>query len=211
MKKILVLLALAANFGANAQTEKGLFFDANMGTRFGGTTSELATLRPGFHADAGMGYMFNNFIGIKGQIGFNRFTAVSAADEGIKDFSSMFNANLECVFGLSQVIGFGTERFDLYLHSGVGMNAFSNKGYKESYLENKEFEDRLFKGSDEAFNVSFGLTPTFHVNEKISLRLDVAHFVIFGQSNTVDRQIGNSPLDKVTGVSTTTIGLSYRL
>ncbi len=211
MKKILVTLLIAVSAGSFAQTEKGMFFDANIGSRFGGATSTLVTLGPGFHVNGGMGYMFNNIIGIKGQLGYNAFKSVSVADEGIEDKAGMFSTSLEAVVGISQLIGFGTEKFDLYLHTGFGFSTISNPGYKEKYEEVNEFEDRGFKGNDESFLIPVGLSPTFHVNDKISLKLDLSYFVMFGQDNSLDREIGNIQLDDASGISFTTLGLTYRL
>ncbi|MDA7803882.1 porin family protein [Crocinitomix sp.] len=211
MKNFLIILLTGASFLANAQTEKGIFFDANLGTRIGGQTSEFATLKPGFHAEGGMGYMFSNIIGIKGHIGYSTFNAVSVANTGFNDKSSIFNATLEGVLGLSQLAGFGTEKFDLYVHAGFGFNTFSNPDYKEGYTTTSEFKDRFFKGNDDAMNVTFGLTPRFHINEKFSLNVDAAYSVIFNQSNSLDRQIGNTSLEGASGMTFVTLGMTYRL
>ncbi len=211
MKKIITILLVSLTFGSMAQTEKGLFFDASMGARFGGATSNQVTMGPGFHAAGGIGYMFSNIIGIKGHLGFNTFNAVSVMDEGINDQSVMFNTSLQAEFVLSQLIGFGTEKFDLNLHAGFGFTTFSNRGFKESYKQNNEFQDRFFEGNDEAVNINFGLSPRFHINEKISLNVDASYFVIFGQNHSIDREIGNTFIEGTTGITTASIGMTYRL
>lgn len=211
MKKTVILLMMFVSFGATSQTEKGLFFDANMGTRLGGATSTMATVGAGFHADGGIGYMFNNWIGIEGHLGFNTFNAVSVADNGIVDKSYLYNTSLQGVVVLSQLIGFGTEKFDLNLHTGFGFSTFANPGFKSAYKENNEFGDRFFKGNDEAVNITFGLTPRFHINEKISINLDASYFVLFGQDHSLDREIGNTFLEGTTGITNLAVGISYRL
>lgn len=211
MKKIVVILLMFVSLGATSQTDKGMFFDASMGMRIGGETSTLSTVGPGFHANGGIGYMFNNWIGIEGNLGLNTFKAISVADNGITDRSILINSSLQAVIGLSQLIGFGTEKFDLYLHTGFGFSSFSNPAFKDGFKETAEFGDRFFKGNDESMNITFGLTPRFHVNEKISVNLDASYFLLFGQNHSLDREIGDTFIDGATGITNISLGITYRL
>lgn len=211
MKKITFIVMIFATLGAASQTEKGLFFDANLGMRVGGVTSTKSTVGPGFLADGGIGYMFNNYLGIEGHLGFNSFRAVNVNDNGVDDRSYLINSSIQAVLGISQLAGFGTEKFDLYVHTGFGFSSFSKPGFKKGYKENAEFGDRFFKGNDDAVNITFGLTPRFHINEKMSFNLDISHFVLFKQNHAIDREIGNTFVDGTTGVSNFSLGITYRL
>lgn len=212
MKKIIFLFATILTLHANAQSDAGVFFDLNLGTRFGGVTSDLSTMKTGFHIDGGVGYMFNSYFGVKGGLGFNTFNAVSIADEAKSDRSGSLRGSLQAILSISELANFGTEKFGLRIHSGFGFGTISNPDYKRNYTENSDFEDPALKGNDDVVNVIFGLTPQFHINEKLSVNIDLSHSLFMKQDYAYDRQFSNTKLESGThGYTTSTIGLSLRL
>ncbi len=198
-------------FGASAQTEKGLFFDANAGVRLGGETSSKSTVDPGFHLHGGVGYMFNNFIGVQGKLGFNTVKAVNVIESGVDDRSYLLNITAEAVLGVSELAGFGTEKFDLFVHAGGGISTIGNPGYKRRYEETREWNDKLFKGNDDSFNAIFGITPKYHLDENISFSLDIAYFMMFNQTYSLDREIGNTLVSGSKGMTNISLGITYKL
>ena len=153
--------------------------------------------------------MFNKFIGIKGNFGFNSFTAASIANNSIVDRSYLVNTSLEAVLSISQIAKFSSDKFDLNLHTGLGFSSFGNPGFKKAFEMNSEFQDPYISGNDDVANVTFGLTPTFHINDKLSFNLDFSTFIFFNQNYVVDREISNTKINETTNVSNISLGMTY--
>lgn len=210
MKKIFITLVSIISLNATAQDNSGVFFDFGVGTRLGGEVSDKATLGAGFHMNGGVGYMFTSYLGIKGDLGYNAFSAESVTDASDIDRSYMVRASIQGVLSISD-LAFNAEKFGLRFHTGFGLNTFSNPHYKEVYTETNEFKDPYFKGNDDALSVIVGLTPEYIISEKLSITADVSYVTLFKQSHNIDREFGTTNIDKNTGISTISVGVSYKL
>lgn len=213
MKKLILALALFTGFSTNAQSDGGLFLDFGIGTRFGGVTTESTVLQTGLAIDGGLGYMFNNKFGVRGGLTFANFNAVDVNNEAVSDRAATIQASLQGILSISQLANFGTEKFDLNFHAGFGFGTVFNPDFKEDYVEMYgEFDDPMFKGNDDVVNVVFGLTPRFPINEKLTVMVDVSHYLLLNQDHFVDRRYSNAQLENgTTGFTTTTVGLSLNL
>jgi len=210
MKKLFISLVLLSSVGAYSQTDEGLFFDLNLGSRIGGVTSEDAKMGPGFHLDGGVGYMFSNIIGIKGELGMDWFNAMSA-DETTEDRAGMGRATLMAVLGVSELAGFGTEKFALRLNLGFGLASLSNPSWKDDRIASGyEFADPLLKGNDDMGHFIIGLNPQYHINSSISVNANIAFVGLLQQSYVVDRST-NVAVEGVQNIVNASVGISYRL
>lgn len=213
MKKLFLALTLFTGFTSTAQTDGGLFMDLEIGSRFGGITTESTVMQTGLAIEGGIGYMFNNKFGVRGGLTFANFNAVNVNNEAVSDRAGTIQATLQGVLSISQLANFGTEKFDLNFHAGFGFGSIFNPDFKEEYVEaNGDFEDPMFKGNDDVVNVVFGLTPRFPINDKLAITLDVSHFLLLKQDHYVDRRYSNTLLENGTqGFTTTTVGISVNL
>lgn len=210
MKKLIISLALLTSVNSFSQTDEGLFFDLNLGSRFGGATSEFSKMGPGFHLDGGVGYMFSNIIGIKGELGMDWFSAMST-DETTVDKAGMGRATLMAVLGVSELAGFGTEKFALRLHLGLGLASLSNPSWKDARIASGyEFVDPLLKGNDDMGHFIIGLNPQYHINSEISVNANISFIGLLKQDYVIDRAT-NVAVEGAQNIVNASVGISYRL
>jgi OOP family OmpA-OmpF porin len=171
MKKILLtlLFALALN-SLNAQNEpvkkKEIGFNQWSIELSGGfnkpqrpmTTGYTTTVVSPYTVDLGIRYMFNNKFGLKGDFGYNSFTAEK--DESIDFDSKYYRADLQGVVNLGRIMNFETwtNTFGLLGHAGFGL----------SFLERKDptyVKDRMG-------NFMVGVTGQIKLTDRIALTGD---------------------------------------
>jgi hypothetical protein len=192
--------------------KKGWFLDGNIGARFMGKTSSDADMFPGLSMNGGIGYVFNEYIGIKGRMDYNGFKVSSVlSDTDNKSHSLSFST--EAVVKLLQLVGPTKARdFSLNFHTGIGFTTLFNPDFRKYYMDElgREFNDPFIKGSDDIFHVIVGITPQYHLNSKFSINLDISQLIQFKQHRTYDtfnKELANG----VTGVMGITVGMSFRL
>ena len=154
---ILIAIIALTTFNTQAQFKKrmfldGLFLDFKVGTRLGGETSDNVTLGAGFNIQGGVGYMFNKFYGIKGDLGFNTLKSVSVLNVGAASKGSIFRMSLEGVLSISELAQFGVKDFGLNLHAGFGLATIGNKNWKASATAS-QLSDPFLKGKDDVINI----------------------------------------------------------
>jgi OOP family OmpA-OmpF porin len=211
MKKIIVSVFTLFALGANAQSfTENLYFDLNVGTRVGGFVSDSSTLGAGLHLEGGVGYELNELYAIKGDLGFDTYSATNSAS--VRDRSLGIRASLQGVVNVSDLAGFGTETFGLKFHGGFGLYTNSNPSYKDNYITNTgEFEDPLFKGNDDMINFIFGLNPQYHLSEQLSVNADLSLVLLAKQSHYVDRVFNSSVNNGMGNIFNASVGISFRL
>lgn len=212
MKKLVLFVFTAVSMGSFAQSiTENLYFDLNVGTRFGGTTSDSASLGAGLHLDGGVGYELNELYAIKADLGFDTYTAKNAAGT-TEDKSLLIRASIQGVVNVSDLAGFGTETFGLKFHGGFGFATNSNPSFKDSYTANgSEFADPGFKGNDDMINFIFGLNPQYHLTEQLSVNADLSLVLLAMQSNYVDRAISPAANKAMGNLFNASIGISFKL
>jgi hypothetical protein len=191
-----------------------MYLDLNLGLRSGGNHSAKSDLGAGFHIDGSVGYDFNTKFGMKGDLAFDIFNAKGTGTLKDKnDKSLMTRVSLQGVVSISELAGFGTEKFGLKFHGGLGFATNSNPSFKDSYekANTNGFKDGGFKGNDDMFTIMFGLMPQYHVNDKISVNLDLSLVLLTGQANYVDRSFDNSIKKSTGSIFNTAVGISYKL
>lgn len=215
MKKLVLLFCSAVTFGSFAQfSTDNMYLDLNLGLRSGGNHSSYSDLGAGFHIDGSVGYDFNTKYGMKGDLAFDIFNAKGIGKkDGQNDKSLMTRISLQGVVSISELAGFGTEKFGLKFHGGLGFATISNPSFKDAYekAHTAGFKDGGIKGNDDMFTIMFGLTPQYHINEKISVNLDLSLLLLTGQANYVDRSFDNSIKKSTGNIFNTAVGISYKL
>lgn len=206
MKKILTLVFALGVFGANAQITENLYLDFNVGTRFGGTHSELTELGAGLNLNGAIGYQINDMFAVRGGLAFDTYNAKPIVGEG-RDRSLLTRLTLEGVLNVAEVADFMPEPFGLLFHAGFGFGTNSNPDFKEKYVG--EFTDKAFKGNDDMFTIMFGLNPKYHVNDNIAINLDLTYALLLSQDHYVDRKFDNSLITGAGGLFTTSVGITY--
>ena len=212
MKKLVLFAFTAMSLGSFAQsiTEK-LYFDLNVGSRFGGSTSDSSSLGAGLHLDGGVGYELNELYAIKADLGFDTYTAKNDS-KTTEDRSLGIRGSLQGVVNVSDLAGFGTETFGLKFHGGFGFYTNSNPSFKDAYkASGVEFEDPGFKGNDDMINFIFGLNPQYHLSEKLSVNADLSLVLLAMQSGTVDKTFNTATDRSMGSIFNASVGISFRL
>lgn len=211
MKKISFYFVFLLSFGASAQNS--LLLDFNVGGRFLGNVSELATLTPGLHLDGGAAYMFNPIWGIKGDLGYDSyrsFKETSVSNE--VDRSYMVRSSLQGLMNLSELFDFESREFELMFHAGFGLSSQINPNYKTQYRENfGEFEDPYFKGNDDMVNVIFGISPKYRIDDHFMVSFDLSGLVLLEQSSFVDAVFDNTVNQGVGFIFNAAVGVAYEI
>jgi OOP family OmpA-OmpF porin len=212
MKKLVLFVFTAVSMGTFAQSfTENLYFDLNVGTRIGGTTSDSSSLGAGLHLEGGVGYELNELYAIKGDLGFDTYNAQDAA--GTKEDKSLgIRGSIQGVVNVSDLAGFGTETFGLKFHGGFGFYTISNPSFKDSYTTNVgEFSDPGFKGNDDMINFIFGLNPQYHLTEQLSVNADLSLVLLAKQSNYLDRVVNNTVNNGMGNLFNASVGISFKL
>ena len=204
MKKIIILAAIAfTTFTTEAQSKKGLFLDVRTGARIGGAVADNLTLKPGLNLQGGIGFMFNKYVGIKGDLGFNTFSSDLPLKPDAVDRSYVFRSSLQGILSISELAHFNIKNFGLNFHVGFGFSSFENPSWKKSQTI---LNDPYFKGNDDAIDIRIGLNPQYDITDHFSLDLDYTFNMFLFQGATVDRTQATTG---ITNFSTISVGLTY--
>ncbi|MEY3236878.1 MAG: hypothetical protein RI883_979 [Bacteroidota bacterium] len=213
MKKSLFILTLLLSLFSSAQRGKGFFLEANFGMRFNGITSDVSKLKPGFHMDGAVGYMINNFVGLKVDGGYDSFRGVKTLSDGteIKDRSYMLRGSVQGVLSISELAKMNVKYFSLLFHTGFGFATNINPSYKKSFTENGgTFTDPVFKGNDDMVNIIFGFTPQYKINNNFLINLDLSTVLLPKQSHYLDRAFDSKDFSKMGAIYNVSVGVTYK-
>jgi OmpA-OmpF porin, OOP family len=208
MKKlsVLILAVSAFSFGSFAQA---VAVNLNVGTRFMGNVSESSTLSTGFHMNGGVTYMINDKLGIKGDMGYDAFSADNIATE-VRDRSFMIRGSVQGVLSLSNLFDFETSDFSMLFHAGFGFASNYNPSWKENRLDNGVlFGDPGIKGNDDMINIIFGLTPQYRIKDNWFANFDISGVVLPMESNFVDRAFDATSTQGTGFILNTSVGVTY--
>jgi hypothetical protein len=147
-----------------------------------------ADLNLGAHAGSGVN------TGIAANIGVAyKITPLFSArlDAGLDQFgdNNMTRLSLHGLVNLSNMLKLSESKYGLTAHLGAGV---SNR------VNDLLFKDDYRMSGDGMVNTMFGLTPSYKLNDKMSIQMDASYILLF-KSNT---DLGN--------YLNTTIGISYK-
>jgi hypothetical protein len=147
-----------------------------------------ADLNLGAHAGSGVN------TGIAANIGVAyKITPLFSArlDAGLDQFgdNNMTRLSLHGLVNLSNMLKLSESKYGLTAHLGAGV---SNR------VNDILFKDDYRMSGDGMVNTMFGLTPSYKLNDKMSIQMDASYILLF-KSNT---DLGN--------YLNTTIGISYK-
>ena len=146
MKKIFTIVGLLLSANSFAQ---GWTYQAGLGSHLWNISE---TKGVGLSMNVGTTYDFNTYVGIRLDANLD-----FVGEERIK------RAGLQANFHLMPLFNNSSAKYGLDFHLGIGGVNNSNAAYTDSYL---------LRG-DDAWNRTFGLTPTYQLNEKLQLTLDL--------------------------------------
>lgn len=189
---------------------KGLFLDANAGIRtgggkvFGNNENNL-----NLHIDGGVGYMFNKYYGIKGDLGFDLFN-IKETTAALPDKSLTLRANVQGVLSISDLAQFGTPSFRLLLHAGPGISSNFNPSFRQGGSNRKN--DKGFLGNDDMINVVAGLTGQYHLTRLLSLNFDVTTVYQTRQDHYLERMYRSAKINTYnSNMLNISVGVQYRI
>ncbi|MFC3415817.1 OmpA family protein [Algoriphagus hitonicola] len=218
MKKLLVILALVgAVSSANAQKEFNRWsLEINSGFN-----KPMGPLTPGFlsptlnigHVDFGTRYMFNEYFGIKGDIGFGNFNE-AGGDSNSPSFSTNYSRiNLQGIANIGRLLNFQniSPKLTILGHFGTGGGRMK---FEESIITNTEY--------DYHYNFITGISPQYLISNRVAMKADISVIINGRQTYTFDGNQYNAPYPITTPNSnpfvhatgtwwTGTLGLSFYL
>lgn len=211
MKRIILGIMAFSAFGVMAQTEtqSSQFIDINVGARIlGNNSSDTFDLNAaGFHADLGVGYMFNPKIGLKVGFGLDMF---GSSLDSLSSSTTIYNGSIQAVIGLAEMANFRSEKFDLQIHAGGGLSTIANKEFRDSGIDFSTVDTKGLKGNDDAINAIIGINPKIGLGDKTFLNIDVSYTMLFMQGYTVER-FYNEKFSGMAGYPTVSVGLTFNL
>ncbi len=191
----LLLLFIMASLVLNGQT---LTIDLGLGINM--PSSDFVSpyeAKPvnGLTVDAGLRYMFAKKLGVKADIGFNRYGAGGDSP----DFkSNLTRTNLQLYYNLwDDLYSFQLrlpERLAVFVHAGPGMSFV--KPLSEPFTNNNSTN----------FNVLAGLALHYGISDKLAVFVDASNFFNFGQKiayegTALPDKIGTSMFNLTFGVT----------
>ncbi len=129
----------------------------------------------GLTVDAGLRYMFMKKLGVKADLGFNRY----GSDGNSPEFKANFTrVNLQAYYNIwDHLYNFQIrlpERLGIFLHAGPGMSFI--KPLSEPFLANKSSN----------FNVITGLAIHYGITDRVSVYVDGSNMFNFGQETAYE-------------------------
>lgn len=158
----------------------------------GGFNKSMGPLTPGYlsptlnlgHADFGARYMFNEYFGFKGSLGFGSFSEVK--NESPEFTTNYLNLTAQGVANFGRMMNFESISRNLTLlgHLGAG-------GGK---MEFKDPALYSFKDPDYYYIITSGLTTLYRLSNRIALSGDISVNVNGRQTYTFDGNAYNAPV-----------------
>lgn len=189
MKKYLtLLLLLGASLNSFAQKDFNKWsLEVN-----GGFNKSMGPLTPGYlsptlnlgHADFGARYMFNEYFGFKGNLGFGKFSEVKGESPEFR--TNYLNVTAQGVANFGRMLNFESfaRKFTLLGHLGAGGGKMKFKDPAlYSYVE-----------PDFYYIITSGLTTLYSLGERIALTGDITVNVNGRQTYTFDGNAFNAPV-----------------
>lgn len=189
MKKLLVILAL---FGAVSTVKAQKEFNRWSLEINGGFNKPMGPLTPGYlsptlnigHVEGGLRYMFNEYFGIKGDLGFGNFNE-AGGDSNSPSFSTNYSrTNLQGVANVGRLLSFEKISPNLTVlgHFGVGGGRMR---FQESIITNTEY--------DYHYNFITGISPQYLISNRLALKTDISVIINGRQTYTFDGNQYNAP------------------
>lgn len=213
--KLIMIIVLAlcpmAFYGQNESTEKQAatfndyaYVSGDLGLGF--LNGDNSGLKLGLNGHLGIGYQFDNILGVKANFGFG---GLNGKYEGISiDRSNYFEANLNLTISLTDIIfGFNPDRrLNFTPHIGIGqigyrikLNDSNNSNIYENGYDKRD-------GRKVAATIPMGAEVSYAVNNNWKVSLD--YTANFADTDLLDGQATGKHND---WFSTINLGASYRL
>lgn len=169
MKKIILPIFLAL---ASVSFGQKITADLNLGAHAG------SGVNTGIAANIGVAYKINPLFSARLDAGLDQFGD-----------NNMTRVNLNGLVNLTNMLKLTESNYGLTAHLGAGV---SNR------VNDLLFKDNYRMSGDGMVNTMFGLTPSYKLNDKMSIQMDASYILLF-KSNT---DLGN--------YLNTTIGISFK-
>ncbi len=169
MKKIILPIFLAL---ASVSFGQKITADLNLGAHAG------SGVNTGIAANIGVAYKITPLFSARLDAGLDQFGD-----------NNMTRVNLNGLVNLTNMLKLTESNYGLTAHLGAGV---SNR------VNDLLFKDNYRMSGDGMVNTMFGLTPSYKLNDKMSIQMDASYILLF-KSNT---DLGN--------YLNTTIGISYK-
>ena len=213
--KLIMIIVLAlcpmAFYGQNENTKKQAatfndyaYVSGDLGLGF--LNGDNSGLKLGLNGHLGIGYQFDNILGVKANFGFG---GLNGKYEGISiDRSNYFEANLNLTISLTDIIfGFNPDRrLNFTPHIGIGqigyrikLNDSNNSNIYENGYDKRD-------GRKVAATIPMGAEVSYAVNNNWKVSLD--YTANFADTDLLDGQASGKHND---WFSTINLGASYRL
>ncbi len=129
--------------------------------------------------DFGVRYMFNEYFGLKYDLGYSQYNSAEAS----LDFSTdQYKTSLQGVINAGRILKFQswTKTFNLLVHGGIGIGSI------------KYHEPTYSNDIDDVVNAVAGLTGQVKLSDRVALNLNINGLLNFKQDHSFDGGIPNS-------------------
>lgn len=189
MKKTMFVLAFIVSIGTSyAQKDFNRWsLEVN-----GGFNKPMGPLTPGYlsptlnigHIDFGARYMFNEYFGLKGDLGFGSFNE-AGGDSNSPSFQTNYSRiNIQGIVNIGRFLNFENFSHKLTFLGHLGPGAGRMK-FEQSIITNTEY--------DYHYNIIVGVNPQFLISNRIALTADISMIVNGRQTYTFDGNQYNAP------------------
>jgi OOP family OmpA-OmpF porin len=166
MKNLFLLLFLSATLNLSAQTtyrgnyeEWSIAFNMGLNKPYSSMSPGYTTSNPSFyHVDLGLRYTVNPYIGVKADVGYDKFKNKF----NTKEFNSNYiRVDIQAVADLGYALALYNvaDPVGILFHAGAGVSQFDNNANK---------------AKDKMINLIYGFTGTLKVSRNISLSGDIS-------------------------------------
>ncbi|MBC5840647.1 MAG: porin family protein [Flavobacteriaceae bacterium] len=203
MKSIQLLLAFLFFVTANAQEYRGDYqewsveINAGLNKPYNTMTEGYLTSNPSFyHIDLGTRYTFNPYIGIKADIGFDKFQ--NSNDSQVFE-SNYKRISVQAVTDVGYALGLYNrpDPVGILIHAGAGFSQFDN--------DVNEIKDKMI-------NVIYGITGTLKLSRKVYLSADISSLLHGKQTLSFDGRTELSPKSGLkSNLLNSSVGIIYFL
>ncbi len=208
MKILLTIISFFLIFNSFSQGKANnkLSADLNIGSTnpFSNLSKNYYANYVGFlHVDLGARYMFLEKIGVKLDLGFDRFQndKFGVYKESLPFSSMNYRTNLQGILNIGKILRYSdwSKKIGLIAHGGFGVSII--KGDSATVSLNKS------SLTDNSFNLIAGLSPQFKLTDKIALNLDLSFITNINQNYNFDfKNKSNNRYGMIANVS---VGMHY--
>jgi OOP family OmpA-OmpF porin len=170
----------------------------------GGMHKPVTPFASGYYVDSpdfwqgsfGVRYMFNNYVGLRGEFGYNN---LQGGENSMEFESNYYRASLQGVMNFGNLLRFSdwTNTFGLLVHAGAGYSINNPKNPIE------------FDSGDQMLHLVFGVSPQIRLGNRVALTTDFSFLTHGFQANSWDGTAASGARGFTGNMYNISVGLNF--